>query len=327
MKETPYKVFTPFYNNCVLLSNKIQKPDTVSLKGCKVLRERDSVDIDDLYKNENKKIACRGGRREGNKILKNIASGKYTNYAKTRNIPSMEDGTTRLSAYLKFGCISLREAFHTILETHGLRHDLIKQLFWKEFYATITYHYGYVLNGMIKNNNNLSFNKNFDNIQWSNNTDLYNRWCLGNTGIPIIDAGMRQLNQTGFMHNRLRMLTASFLIKDLMIDWREGERYFATRLVDYDPASNNGGWQWVAGSGTDAAPYFRVFNPWLQTEKLDKECKYIKKWIPQLKKVPCEDLLKWDEMYGNYKVDYPEPVIKDHGKQKDEFLVMYKSAL
>lgn len=323
----PYNVFTPFYKKCLEESTKIPKPVTESFKGCKVVKKQDSLDLDELYKNENKFILSRGGRLNGKKILRDIELGKYKNYVSNRDVPSMEDGTTRLSPYLKFGCVSLREVFYVVLNKHGLQHDLIKQLFWKEFYAMITYHYGYVLGGMISDDNNESFNKKYDKIEWSNKKEWYDRWCEGKTGVPIVDAGMRQLNKTGYMHNRLRMITASFLIKDLLIDWREGERYFATKLVDYDPASNNGGWQWVAGSGTDAAPYFRVFNPWLQMTRFDKECKYVKKWIPELINVSCEHLLKWEKKYKEYEVDYPKPIIENHGKQKEEFIDLYKSVL
>lgn len=322
----PYNVFTPFYKKCLEESSKIPKPVTESFKGCKVVKEEDSLDLDELYKNENKSILSRGGRVNGKKILREIGLGKYKDYVSTRDVPSIEEGTTRLSPYLKFGCLSLREVFYTVLKKHGLQHDLIKQLFWKEFYAMITYHYGYVLEGMIKDNNK-SFNEKYDKIEWSNNKELYHKWCEGKTGVPIVDAGMRQLNKTGYMHNRLRMITASFLIKDLLVDWREGERYFASRLLDYDPASNNGGWQWVAGSGTDAAPYFRVFNPWLQMKRFDKECKYVKRWIPELKDVPCKDLLEWESNHQNYEVNYPKPIIEDHGKQKGEFIDLYKSVL
>jgi len=128
----------------------------------------------------------------------------------------------------------------------------------------------------------------------------FKKWCRGETGFPIVDAGMRQMNCTGYMHNRLRMITSTFLMKDLHLDWRDGERYFATRLVDYDPASNNGGWQWSAGTGTDSQPYFRIFNPWTQAKKFDKNCEYIKKWIPELKSVPNKDIFKWYEKYEDY---------------------------
>lgn len=335
-KNTPYTVFTPFYRKCLqrLENTNVSKPKKVSLRKCSVIKEKSSLTLKDFIRyDDNKHIECNGGRKNGLVLLKAISSGKYKNYKTNRNIPSMDNATTKLSAYLKFGCLSIREVFHTILNTYGLHHDLIKQLIWKEFYAIITFNFGDVVLGGMINRKNLSFNQRFDAIEWSeeNKTKYFDRWCSGTTGVPIVDAGMRQLNTTGYMHNRLRMITASFLVKDLLIDWREGERYFATKLVDYDPASNNGGWQWVAGTGTDAAPYFRVFNPWLQMKKFDKKCLYVKKWIHELKDIPCSRLLDWDKHYRKYSLYtnknhinyYPEPIISSHEIQKQKFLIMF----
>ena len=154
--------------------------------------------------------------------------------------------------------------------------------------------------------------------------EQFNKWCKGETGFPLVDAGMRQMNKTGFMHNRLRMVTASFLIKDLHIDWRMGEQYFATQLVDYDPASNNGGWQWVAGTGTDASPYFRIFNPWTQIKRFDKECKYIKKWIPELEHIKPAHITKWFDKHMKYpEVEYPKPMV-NHDIQKKLVVKLYQ---
>ena len=152
-------------------------------------------------------------------------------------------------------------------------------------------------------------------IKWENNKEWFEKWKKGMTGIPIVDAGMRQMNSTGWMHNRSRMIVANFLIKILHVDWLWGEKYFAQSLVDYDPANNNGGWQWSSSTGSDSQPYFRIFNPWRQAEKFDKSCEYIKKWVPELKDVPSKDILKWDTSYVNYKnIKYPVPMVLDMKK-------------
>ena len=190
-------------------------------------------------------------------------------YNETRDIPSVA-GTSRLSVHLRFGTISIRELVRIEASSNATYR---KELIWREFYQAILWFFPHVESG--------SFKKEYDNIRWRNNEEEFDRWCTGNTGYPIVDAGMRELNGTGFMHNRVRMVTASFLIKHLLIDWRWGEAYFAAKLLDYDLASNNGGWQWAAGSGCDSAPYFRIFNPYLQTKKFDPELKYISRWVPE----------------------------------------------
>ena len=192
-----------------------------------------------------------------------------TTYDTTRNFPAIA-GTTRLSVHLRFGTISIREFASKASRLNAI---LLNELIWRDFYMMILWHYPHVIYQ--------SFKKEYDNIKWRNNETEFKLWCAGNTGIPIVDAGMRELNATGYMHNRVRMIVASFLTKNLLIDWRWGEAYFAQKLNDYDLSANNGGWQWAAGSGCDAAPYFRIFSPQLQTEKFDPELKYIKKWVPE----------------------------------------------
>jgi deoxyribodipyrimidine photo-lyase len=182
-----------------------------------------------------------------------------------------------------------------------LNEKFLNELIWREFYQSILWHFPYVVNG--------SFKPAYDSIQWSNNNDTFIAWCEGNTGYPIVDAGMRQLNQTGWMHNRVRMIVASFLTKHLLIDWRWGEAYFAKKLIDFDLASNNGGWQWAAGCGVDAAPYFRIFNPYLQTLKFDPTFAYIKKWVPEFESF-----------------SYPKPIV-DHKEAREKCLKTYKDAL
>lgn len=190
-------------------------------------------------------------------------------YHNKRDLPSV-NGTTRISVHLRFGTISVRA-----MALIGYKHNekWFNELIWREFYQSILWHYPRVVSK--------SFRKEYDQIQWRNNETEFKAWCDGQTGYPIVDAGMRELNETGFMHNRVRMIVASFLTKHLLIDWRWGEAYFARKLLDFELASNNGGWQWAAGSGVDAAPYFRVFNPELQTDKFDKDKRYIKKWVKE----------------------------------------------
>jgi deoxyribodipyrimidine photo-lyase len=201
---------------------------------------------------------------------KEVAQGIIKNYSEQRNFPAVA-GTSKLGIHFRFGTISIREKAR---KAKALNETFLNELIWRDFYMMILFHFPHVASG--------SFRKQYDRIQWRNNETEFAAWCEGKTGYPIVDAGMRELNETGFMHNRVRMIVASFLTKHLLIDWRWGEAYFAKKLLDFDLSANNGGWQWAAGSGTDAAPYFRVFNPALQTDKFDKQLVYIKKWLPEL---------------------------------------------
>lgn len=227
----------------------------------------------------------------------NIDESRIRNYAQTRDFPAM-DGTTQLGIHLRFGTISIRQL---AAEAKNLNETFLTELIWREFYQMILWHYPQVIN--------TSFKKEYDNIQWRNKEEEFQRWCEGNTGYPIVDAGMRELNETGYMHNRVRMITASFLTKHLLIDWRWGEAYFGTKLLDYDLAANNGNWQWAAGSGCDAAPYFRIFNPYLQTKKFDPGLEYIRKWVPEFDKDT-----------------YPRPIV-EHEFARARCLAVYKEAL
>ncbi|MFM1914061.1 MAG: hypothetical protein RIR51_1914 [Bacteroidota bacterium] len=220
------------------------------------------------------------------------------NYENTRDIPSI-NGTTRLSVHLRFGTVSIRKLVQSVMP---VSEKYLNELIWRDFYFNITYNFPHINQGH-------SFRKEYDFIQWDNNEILFEAWKNGQTGFPIIDAGMRELNTTGHMHNRVRMIVSSFLIKDLLIDWRWGEAYFAEKLLDYEFSSNNGGWQWAAGSGCDAAPYFRVFNPSLQTQKFDPDLKYIKKWVPEFQEFT-----------------YPRPIV-DHDIAKKRVVERYKEGL
>ena len=218
-------------------------------------------------------------------------------YHRTRDIPSLH-GTSRLGIHLRFGTISIRRVVATALE---LNQTFLNELIWREFFMQMLWHYPRLVNEACK--------KEYDQIHWRNKEEEYQAWCTGQTGYPIVDAGMRELNKTGFMHNRVRMITASFLVKDLLIDWRWGEAYFARKLLDYELASNNGNWQWVAGCGCDAAPYFRIFNPHTQAKKFDPELNYIRKWVPELESF-----------------SYPQPIV-DHEAARERCLKAYKTAL
>ncbi len=219
-------------------------------------------------------------------------------YEKTRNIPG-KDGTSRVGPHLRFGTVSIRKMVKKANAENNK--TFLEELIWREFFMQVLYHNPQTLTD--------SFKKKYDRIEWRNNEDEFEKWKSGITGYPLVDAGMRQLNKSGFMHNRVRMLVGSFLCKHLLIDWRWGEAYFAEKLLDYEMSSNVGNWQWVAGSGVDAAPYFRIFNPTTQIEKFDKDRKYIKKWIQE---------------YGTE--SYPEPMV-DHKEARERALSTYKQAL
>jgi deoxyribodipyrimidine photo-lyase len=225
-----------------------------------------------------------------------LVSETVKHYAQMRNIPSIQ-GTTRLSIHLRFGTLSIRKLASQALQLSDI---WLNELIWREFFMMILWHFPKV---------EQSFKRKYDQIKWRNNEVEFDAWCKGITGYPIVDAGMRELNATGFMHNRVRMITASFLTKHLLIDWRWGEAYFAKKLLDFELSSNNGGWQWAAGSGCDAAPYFRIFNPEEQTKKFDPDLKYIKTWVPE-----------WNEL------TYPQPIV-EHKYARLRCLDTFKSAL
>ena len=229
--------------------------------------------------------------------IKNWRIEIIKHYKEQRDYPAVE-GTSRLSVHLRFGTISIRELAR---EAGKLNETFLNELTWRDFYQMILWHFPQVVGR--------SFKPEYDNIKWRNNEKEFEAWCNGETGYPIVDAGMRELNVTGFMHNRLRMIVASFLTKHLLIDWRWGEAYFAKKLLDYDLAANNGGWQWAAGSGCDAAPYFRIFNPYLQTKRFDPDLKYIRKWVPEFEELT-----------------YPQPIV-DHEFARKRCLEVYGKAV
>jgi len=325
-----YKVFTPFKNNALSILTKVhyekkecefQKSDNrkefvfESIPEFKIENERPELNRSEFLK---------GGRKEGLKLLKNFYENKIHRYKSDRDFPSL-NGTSFLSAHLHFGTVGIREAFRTAkikLDKIKSNSDIkevetwINELLWREFYYHITFH-----NPQLTYQ---SFKKEYDDLKWNYDENEFFKWCEGKTGYPIVDAGMRQLNTEGWMHNRIRMIAAMFLTKDLFIDWRLGEKYFAERLIDLDFSSNNGGWQWSASTGVDAQPYFRIFNPYLQSKKFDPNGDYIRKYVPELSSLPVEFVHEPQIMNSaeqeKYKViigkDYPYPMT-DHKAAKD----------
>jgi deoxyribodipyrimidine photo-lyase len=228
---------------------------------------------------------------------KEISFDIVSKYKEQRDFPAIK-GTSLLSVHLRFGTISIRKLAQKAL---SLSDTWLNELIWRDFYMMILAHFPHVQQS--------SFKRQYDRIEWRNNEAEFKAWCEGKTGFPIVDAGMRELNKTGFMHNRVRMIVASFLVKDLLIDWRWGEAYFAEKLLDFDLSANNGGWQWAAGSGCDAAPYFRIFNPTEQTKKFDAKFEYIKKWVPEIDSLT-----------------YVQPIV-NHASARVRTLNTYKKAL
>lgn len=285
----PYCVFTPYSR---AWKNKLTLPDYRSVS---------QNNFNNFLKDEAKNIIPLSDI--GFSITDDLFPKSYVpdtllkNYADNRN-QITETSTSRLSVHLRFGTISIRQLVSQAIKCSD---KFLDELIWREFYQTILWHYPEVVNR--------SFKPAYDNIKWRNDEIEFQRWCTGNTGYPIVDAGMRELNKTGFMHNRARMITASFLVKHLLIDWRWGEAYFAAKLIDYDLASNNGSWQWITGSGCDSAPYFRIFNPSIQTKKFDAKLNYINKWIPELNSF-----------------EYPQPIV-DHDFARKRCLEVYSKAL
>jgi len=228
-----------------------------------------------------------------------ITEALIQNYEATRNYPAKEKGTSRLGPHLRFGTVSIRKMVKKAIQEEN--EVFWSELIWREFFMQILWHFPHTIDK--------AFRSKYDRIEWRNNEDEFERWKNGQTGYALVDAGMRELNQTGYMHNRVRMLVASFLCKHLLIDWRWGEAYFAEKLLDFELASNVGNWQWAAGSGVDAAPYFRIFNPMTQIEKFDKQKEYINKWVPELQELT-----------------YPEKMV-DHKSARERCLKVYKEAV
>lgn len=334
MKEDgdPYIVFTPFSKVWKSLPSPgkaalIKAPDEINTPdGLESLPVPDEPRMAD-------EAMFKAGMAEARKRLEEFVKGEdapvYA-YGKNRNMVDM-DGTSKLSPYLRFGMISARQAVTAAQWAVGKAstkdgrkgaETWLNELIWREFYIHILYHFPQVIGS--------NFREKYDDIPWENNDDDFEAWCQGKTGYPIVDAAMRQLKHDGWMPNRARMIVASFLVKDLLIDWRWGEKWFMQHLVDGDPAANNGGWQWTAGTGTDAAPYFRIFNPILQGKKFDPDGRYVRTWIPELENVPDKYVQAPWEMEEDTQTeagciigqDYPYPVI-DHSFARERTLAAF----
>ncbi|MEM3347759.1 MAG: deoxyribodipyrimidine photo-lyase [Metallosphaera sp.] len=277
----PYSVFTRFYVD--VKDKPVRRPEVNNLKNYGEMK--DITDVKLLENLHFQRSSFKGGRRAALDALNRAQTIDYS----LRNFPGLP-GTTRLSPYLKFGVLSPREVYYSVNE------EIRRQLYWRDFFTLLAYYNPYVFGHAYK--------REYDCVPWVNDTNLFNAWTQGKTGYPIVDAGMRELNNTGFMHNRTRMITAFFLVKVLHVDWRWGEKYFATKLVDYDPSVNNGNWQWVASTGVDRM--FRIFNPWLQQKKFDPEAVYIKEWVPELRDLSPADI---HNVYALNVDGYPKPIV------------------
>lgn len=320
-----YKVFTPYYRVWRALPK--EKPVSVDLSFARTIELNQDPET---LKRFNRLWESLSFYHPGTEValtkLDSFIADKLENYQVQRDYPSI-NGTSQLSSHLRTGEISIRMVFDAIIHyiPSDAQETFIKELAWRDFYNMV-----YVENSRQKGE---AIQSQYKDIEWDNSLDLFNLWKKGETGFPIVDAAMRQLNTTGWMHNRLRMITASFLTKDLLIDCRWGERYFQQMLIDYDPASNIGGWQWVASTGTDAAPYFRIFNPTTQSERYDPEGEFIKHYLPQLADVPKKWLHEPARMPLNIQEtshciigqDYPVPIV-DHKIQRQIAIERYKAA-
>ena len=300
----PYTVYTPFFKRAP--QDEVRRPTTVSEGSISPKVSTISTVDPRIFWPERTAPhrVSHGGRAAALKILSVIS--RFQRYDDLRNFPA-KSGTTILSPHNKFGTISIREVYWCVADEFGKGHTIIRELFWRDFFTHIAWHFPRVFTG--------AFHSQYDNIKWENDDDLFQRWCKGTTGFPIVDAGMRELIATGFMHNRVRMIVASFLVKDLLVDWHWGEAFFAQHLTEYDPAVNNGSWQWAASTGCDAQPYFRIFNPWLQQKRFDPECEYIKKWVPELSGASAKEIHSFEEDTLYRPGSYPRPVV-EHKVQK-----------
>jgi len=312
---TPYIKYTPYMNKA--MSKGLPSPSTSRIQYLSRSTKKIKGSMLTLKEAKSEFVETTQSmpetfkREKALEILRKASS--YKKYNETRN--DLEKPTTRLSAPIKFGVVSIREVAKAFKGNTGL----LRQLIWRDFYAQILNAVPEVLGSALK--------PQYNNIKWEGSHSHFVKWCKGETGFPIVDAAMRELNTTGYMHNRGRLIVASFLIKTLLVDWQKGEKYFATKLVDYDPASNNGNWQWVASTGADSQPYFRIFNPWSQSKEHDPEATYIKHWVPELKDVPAKSIHTWNESADHFKgIQYPKPIV-DYKEQRDKALKMYKTVV
>ena len=328
---TGYKVFTPYFKQWI---QRPKKSANYDLKHSEVVKKQRELSCNEATAELKKLIRpCDSyayenqiGEVLAKQVLIDFVSHKLADYDKNRDIPSL-DATSHLSRYLRTGEISIRTVFDAVRqepESDG-RTTFIKELCWRDYYNMIY--------AMYPDQQEKAIKTSFQNVVWQNNEDHFKAWQSGRTGFPIVDAAMRQLNETGWMHNRLRMVVASFLTKDLLIDWRWGEKYFREKLVDYDPASNIGGWQWAASTGTDSVPYFRVFNPTIQSEKFDPDGTFIMQYVPELKSIKSKKIHQPNQLtdaeqktYGvKLNDDYPQPIV-DHKAARLRAIAVYEQS-
>jgi len=321
MQDKQYTVFTPFWKNCKAKSEPHEPlPTPSSIPAPKKLPDSLSLDQMQLlpkikwYTTFEKK--WRPGEEEANRILIHFLKSEARKYGKQRNIPGVR-GTSRLSPYLRFGEISPNTIWHESkpYDNPGTEH-FVREVGWREFSYHLMVNFPFLANNALR--------ENFENFPWRDSEEDYTAWTKGMTGYPIVDAGMRELYATGWMHNRVRMIVASFLVKHLLIDWKKGERWFFDTLVDGDFCSNNAGWQWTAGCGADAAPYYRIFNPILQGKKFDTAARYVRRWVPEIADIPNESIhAPWElseDQLQSYGVTlgktYPKPIVNHEFARK-----------
>ena len=319
--EKPYTVFTPYKNNYLKKLGQTTLPRfdiEPFIKNLAQFKSEPLLTLKDMgFQTTNlHEIKIHTGMT-GGKLLVEDFKERMAFYKKTRDFPAIK-GVSYLSVHLRFGTVSIRQLFRLALESFSEGSETwLNELIWREFYFQILFHRPDVALGK-------AFKKEYESIAFENNPDYFKAWTEGKTGYPIVDAAMRQLNQTGFMHNRLRMIAASFLVKDLLIDWRWGEAYFAEKLIDFDLSANNGGWQWAASTGCDAQPWFRIFNPMTQSLRFDPQGKFIKKYIPELYSLDNDEIHAPWLSQKTQKMDYPKPIV-DHASQRIKALALYKS--
>ncbi len=320
----PYQVFSPYFKH-VNMACKVRPIDVLKLNSAHFLSKqvklpkKTLLDIKDLTKfyKANQYLAVHGGRKEALKRLKMIDGLK--DYGKKRDYPALDKSTTMLSAYIKFGCVSIREVYWKAVKKFSKTHDFVRELWFRSFYYHVAKHHPHMLQGR-------PFKLKYEGIQWRDDKEGLQRWRNGTTGIPLCDAGMRNLVATGHLHNRVRMVVASVLCKLLLIDWRAGERAMATYLVDFDPVSNNSGWQTIASTMCDGEPYYRPMNPFRQSVRFDPDAEYIKKWVPELRDVPAKAIHEWGTTHSKFVVNYPPPIV-DTKKARERAKKIFKTAL
>tara|TARA_Y100001970_G_scaffold287483_1_gene412268 strand:+ start:94 stop:1500 length:1407 start_codon:yes stop_codon:yes gene_type:complete len=311
--KTPFKVFTPFWRTAEKFYLEKIPPSEKKIRKCKTSFNffSEEKNIEELFPNKNWyskfEQEWSPSEKDALKQLKFFLNNNIEDYSKRRNFPSVL-GTSKLSPYIKNGNLHVETIWMEVMKLKkkgdGMK-KFLTEIGWREFSHSLINYFP----NMLKEN----YSKKFDKFPWKKNDKFLSAWKIGQTGYPIVDAGMRELNNTGWMHNRVRMIVGSFLVKHLLIDWREGEKYFRNCLLDFSEANNVAGWQWVAGCGADAAPYFRIFNPILQGEKFDKDGSYVKKWVPELKNIPNKFIHKpWeykDDLHFQIGKNYPKPIV------------------